>query len=220
LTPFWYHQVEHWGKTARRFTLFSPLHGRSGLRCWALRLFDAMAAIPEPLASSAQLQSLPAELLQALEPLLERAPAGLFPRARRLYFDKYPLEGRPQDLDQNPEAGPFRTFVLRETLYQQTTDLPEQAGQPEQADPGAGAEQPDPTPASPKLHELALVHWQQQQQATPQALAHYLRQHWQLEGVELEVMEESWFREGGAWVRITLPGADPAPVEADPETSP
>ncbi len=173
-----------------------------------------MAATPEPLAGSAQLQSLPAELLQALEPLLERAPAGLFPRARRLYFDKYPLEGRPQDLDQNPEAGPFRTFVLRETLYQEGTDLPQQADLPEQAN------QPDPTPASPKLHELALVHWQQEQQAPLEAVHSYLRSRWQLADVELEVIEESWFREGGAWVRLTLPGADPAPVEADPETSP
>jgi hypothetical protein len=185
-----------------------------------------MAATPEPLAGSAQLQSLPAELLQALEPLLERAPACLFPRARRLYFDKYPLEGRPQDLDQNPEAGPFRTFVLRETLYQEGTDLPEQGDLPqqgdlpEQADLPQQANQPDPTPASPKLHELALVHWQQEQQAPLEAVHSYLRSRWQLADVELEVIEESWFREGGAWVRLTLPGADPAPVEADPETSP
>ncbi|QVL54163.1 MAG: hypothetical protein KFB97_07700 [Cyanobium sp. M30B3] len=164
-----------------------------------------MVASPNPLAGSAQLLTLPDPLLLALVPLLERAPAGLFPRARRLYFDKYPLEGRPQDLDQAPAPGPFRTFVLRETLGQADT----------QEDSGLGGR-----PQGAKLHELALVHWQERKQAAPEQVLGYLRQRWQLEPANLEVMQESWFREGGAWVRLTLPGADPVPVEADPATTP
>jgi len=173
-----------------------PSDGCRGLRCWALRLFVAMAALPEPLAGSPQLESLPAPLLQSLLPLLERAPASLFPRARRLYFDKYPLEGASPRLQPPAEAAGFRTFVLRESLHQDAADL------------------------GGKLHELALVHWRVAEQAPADAVAAYLAQRWQLEPLQLEVMEESWFRDGGAWVRVTLPGADPAPPEADPDTNP
>jgi hypothetical protein len=164
-----------------------------------------MVVSQNPLAGSAQLLSLPDPLLLALVPMLERAPAGLFPRARRLYFDKYPLEGRPQDLDQAAVPVAFRTFVLRETLSQ-----PDSPVQP------AGRTGALP----PKLHELALVHWHALNQAPAEDVLQYLRQRWQLEPASLEVMEESWFRETGAWVRVTLPGADPAPVEADPESTP
>ncbi|MFM9102032.1 MAG: hypothetical protein ACKOPS_12175 [Cyanobium sp.] len=143
-------------------------------------------------------------MLLALVPLLERAPAGLFPRARRLYFDKYPLEGRPQELDQAAHHPAFRTFVLRETLSQ--PDTPER--------PAARAAAP-----APKLQALALVHWHALNQAPREDVLDYLRQRWQLEPSSLEAMGESWFREGGAWVRVTLPGADPAPVEADPEST-
>lgn len=164
-----------------------------------------MVASQHPLADSAQLLALPEPLLQALGPQLERAPAGLFPRARRLYFDKYPLEGRPDELDLADASAPFRTFVLRETL-----------GQPESSQPNARR---SGTPA-PKLHELALVHWQEVDQPSAEEVMGYLRQRWQLEPARVEAMQESWFREGGAWTRVTLPGADPAPVEADPETTP
>jgi hypothetical protein len=165
-----------------------------------------MVASSHPLAGSAQVLTLPDPLLRALVPLLERAPAGLFPKARRLYFDKYPLDGRPQDLDEAGGTGPFRTFVLRETLGHQ--DTPERR-------PARRARQ-----LAPKLHELALVHWQQVTQAPPESVVDYLKQRWQLEADHLEVMEDPWFRDGGAWVRVTLPGADPAPVEADPGTNP
>ena len=155
-----------------------------------------MAATPAPPAGSPQLESLPEPLLQALTPLLERAPAALFPRARRLYFDKYPLEGEGQGPLAADEAGCFRTFVLRETLHR------------------------DSGLTGAKLHELALVHWRMADQAPPDAVTAYLLQRWQLKPAQFDVMQESWFREGGAWVRVTLPGADPAPPEADPLPSP
>jgi hypothetical protein len=166
-----------------------------------------MAAIPDSPAGPAQTLpaqtlpvTLPQSLRQALDPLLERAPAGLFPRARRLYFDKYPLEGLPDELDLAPAASPFRTFVLSEEPAELDSD-----------------------PPSPhRLLELALVRWRVQEQPPRQAVLDYLEQRWQLPASELDVqaMEESWFREGGAWLRVTLPGADPAPAAVDPASTP
>jgi hypothetical protein len=177
----------------------------------------AMAAIPDLLADSAQLQALPTALLQALEPLLERAPAGLFPRARRLYFDKYPLEGRPQDLDLNPAPGCFLTFVVRETLHQDGSQL---APTPTTARAPRSGSNVQQQPSRSKLHELAVVHWQQTDHAPLEAVNRYLLEQWKLQPAALEVMQESWFRQGGPWVRVTLPGADPAPVAIDPESTP
>ena len=46
-------------------------------------------------------------LQQAYVALMERAPAGLFPKARQLYLNKYCLDGRePQ--------GPLRLYVQQE----------------------------------------------------------------------------------------------------------
>ena len=42
--------------------------------------------------------------------LLDRAPGPVFPRARQLYFRKYPLESQPD--------GPFRTFLLEEEVQE------------------------------------------------------------------------------------------------------
>ncbi len=144
-------------------------------------------------------QLLPMRLAEALELLLAKAPAALFPKARRLYFDKYPLEGHPQVLDAAPVATRFRTFVLRDS----GVELPPEGPPPQLAC---------------KIHELAVVHWQADH-ATLAEVTTYLKQQWELEADALEPMPETWFREGGAWVRVTLPGADPAPAEADPETS-
>jgi hypothetical protein len=163
-----------------------------------------MAATPDTPAGSAQALSpslpLPPALQEALDPLLERAPASLFPRARRLYFDKYPLEGLPLELDLAPGAGPFRTFVLSEVPAQVDSD----------------------PPSAPRVVELALVHWRVQEQAPHQAVITYLRQRWQLgvSSLDVQAMQESWFREGGAWVRVSLPGADPAPAAVDPASMP
>jgi hypothetical protein len=94
--------------------------------------------------------------------------------------------------------------VLRETLSQ----------------PQPQASAPRASQLRPKLHELALVHWQAPDQPPLEVVSGYLRQKWELEPEALQVMEESWFRDGGAWVKVTLQGADPVPVEVDPETTP
>ncbi|MEA5415887.1 hypothetical protein [Synechococcus sp. BA-132 BA5] len=52
----------------------------------------------------------PPSFQQAFERLLTRAPGPVFPRARALYLQKYPLEGEPQ--------GDFRTFLLEEDIQE------------------------------------------------------------------------------------------------------
>jgi hypothetical protein len=52
----------------------------------------------------------PSSFQQAFERLLARAPGPVFPRARALYLQKYPLEGEPQ--------GDFRTFLLEEDIQE------------------------------------------------------------------------------------------------------
>ena len=47
---------------------------------------------------------------QAFERLLARAPGPVFPRARALYLQKYPLEGEAD--------GAFRTFLLEEEIQE------------------------------------------------------------------------------------------------------
>ncbi len=47
---------------------------------------------------------------QAFEQLLARAPGPVFPRARALYLQKYPLEGE--------QEGDFRTFLLEEEIQE------------------------------------------------------------------------------------------------------
>ncbi len=140
-------------------------------------------------------------LRQALDQLFERAPSHLFPRARQLYFLKYPLEGRPQDLDASPLAARFRTFVLRDT-----TCLPSE-----------GMDAPRPII---RINELAVVHWQAPQ-TNGDDYASYIRQSWQLEPHDLELIEEPWFREGGAWARLLLTrrAAAPAPAAGAPDSS-
>ena len=150
----------------------------------------------------------------ALTDLLSRAPAPLFPRARRLYFDKYPLEGHPDQLAVDATAAPFRTFVLSEVPPPEaSSELAEPAEAP--APPEEAAAGPAPAPA---IAALALVQWQAAE-IDLEAAIRYLEQHWQLEAAELQPMEESWFRDGGAWVRISPRGAGPAPAPAAPASN-
>jgi hypothetical protein len=62
---------------------------------------------PRPLAAVVRP---PSSFQQAFEHLLARAPGPVFPRARALYLQKYPLE---QDLQ-----GDFRTFLLEEEIQE------------------------------------------------------------------------------------------------------
>ena len=138
---------------------------------------------------------LPQSLILALQRSLSLAPSSLFPRARRLYFDKYPLEGAPQELDAASSPRPFRSFVLQETTSQ------DEQGQ-----------------RTTQVHDLALVHWHAPQASAEDYLA-YLQSQWQLDPISLTLEEQAWFRDGGAWARIKLPGAGPVPPEGVPASS-
>lgn len=48
---------------------------------------------------------------------------------------------------------------------------------------------------------FAVVHWQRAQ-TTPADYSSYLRGRWQLQPVNLELVDESWFREGGGFARF------------------
>ncbi|MEO1003890.1 MAG: hypothetical protein AAFX65_12380 [Cyanobacteria bacterium J06638_7] len=155
----------------------------------------------QPVASDPE-QHLPLHLRQQLDQLLERAPSHLFPRARHLYFLKYPLEGDPRTLDSAPLAERFRTFVLRDTTCLPTADV-------------------EPQQAITRINELALVHWQAPQ-TNLEDYASYICRCWLLDPADLEICEEPWFREGGAWARlvITPRAAGSAPVPAAPGSTP
>ena len=56
-----------------------------------------------------------ASFQQAFEALLRRAPGPVFPRARQLYFRKYPL-------DRDSDAA-FRTFLLEEDVQENSAGV-------------------------------------------------------------------------------------------------
>jgi hypothetical protein len=113
---------------------------------------------------------------QAFEQLLARAPGPVFPRARTLYFQKYPLEGAEAD------ALPFRTFLLEEEVLEGSAGV-----------------------LRIRARGFAVVHWQAPPLDNDRYAA-YLAQRWQLAPADLLPVEgESWFREGGAFARFSHP---------------
>ncbi|MFQ6539855.1 MULTISPECIES: hypothetical protein [Aphanothece] len=116
---------------------------------------------------------------QAFTSLLALAPGPVFPKARQLYLRKYPLEGKPADLDASPEAARFRTFLLQEEIQEASDGL-----------------------YRVRALGFAVVHWQAPQ-TNPADYRTYLRQRWQLEPDDLTLAEEAWFRSGGAYARFT-----------------
>jgi hypothetical protein len=113
---------------------------------------------------------------QAFEQLLSRAPGPVFPRARSLYFSKYPLEGTAAD------ASPFRTFLVEEEVCEGSKGVL-------------------------RIHAtaFAVVHWQAASVGSDRYAA-YLHQRWQILPDNLTpVVGESWFRQGGAFARFSLP---------------
>ena len=117
------------------------------------------------------------ELRQAFEALLDRAPALIFPRARALYFNKYPLDGREA-------SGPLRLFIQQEESEEQI-ETRQLDGEPRRM-----------AVVKVRPRTMAVVHWQQPEAPAPQVLDDYLRR-WGLEEVALMAQRELWFREGG-----------------------
>ena len=113
--------------------------------------------------------------------LMGRAPGPVFPRARRLYFDKYPLEA----------AGistPFRTFLLEETIE-------------EGADGSLRIQ----------VHTFALVPWDQERgealEATtvdPEQGSIYLQNQWGRVPTSLTADRGPWFRTRSAFLRVAI----------------
>ena len=125
-------------------------------------------------------------LADAYEALLNRAPSALFARARRLYLDKYCLEGRDSE-------SPLRLFVAREQLQEQV-----------EPDLDAGPNGRIATLTS-ETRELALVHWQQDSPPDSDLIETYLMNRWQCQPTLMTPSEQRWFRNSGYQVRITLP---------------
>ena len=127
-------------------------------------------------------------LLEAYATLMCRAPGAAFRKARALYLNKYALP-------QADEQTPLKLFVCEEQLTE-TVD-PVEGGDPQErlvtlrSTPGA----------------LALVHWQQTDQAPDDLVRHYFRHSWGLdpEALILNAWSEPWFRNGGHQIRITPP---------------
>ncbi len=117
--------------------------------------------------------------------LLSRAPAPLFTRARKLYLNKYCLDGRGSQ-------SPLRLFVVQETLNESV-----------EPDPEAGPLGRIATLQS-STAELALVHWQMDEPPAQTLIQTYLQQSWQLSPSLITPCTESWFRNGGFQLRITL----------------
>ena len=117
--------------------------------------------------------------------LLSRAPAPLFTRARKLYLNKYCLDGRTSQ-------SPLRLFVVQETLNERV-----------EPDIEAGPLGRIATLQSSTV-ELALVHWQREEPPAQTLIQSYLQQSWQLSPSLITPCAEGWFRNGGFQLRITL----------------
>lgn len=124
-------------------------------------------------------------LTDAYSALLSNAPAPLFARARRLYLNKYCLDGRGT-------KSVLRLFVAQETIEERV-----------EVDQDAGPLGRIATLQSSTL-ELALVHWQQDAPPEQALIETYLRQSWQLQPCLIAPAEESWFRNGGFQFTVTL----------------
>ncbi len=109
---------------------------------------------------------------------MERAPSALFKRARRLYLDKYPLDGRDC-------SSALRLFVAEEQVEESVE------ADPEAAPLGKIAV----VTTRPTL--LSLVHWQQSDPASEQMCSDYLQGTWGLDPTCFKPLNDPWFRNGG-----------------------
>ncbi|MFM8526353.1 MAG: hypothetical protein ACKOCM_12150 [Cyanobacteriota bacterium] len=132
-------------------------------------------------AARAPSASEPDRFSDAFLTLMSRAPGPVFPRARRLYFNKYPLESTEDNTA-------FRTFLLEETI----------------AEGSDGSLQIE-------ARALALVPWdpQRHQAAVPERLEtgdaeRYLKEHWQRTSMEIRPVEGPWFRSESPYLWVAI----------------
>lgn len=113
--------------------------------------------------------------------LMRRAPGPVFPRARRLYFDKYALEGQDS-------GTPYRTHLLEETIEEGSDgSLLVQASI--FALVPAAADQSPEGPIQPIAEAEALA---------------YLQERWQQSPSLVTASEGPWFRTNRAYLRVAL----------------
>lgn len=117
-----------------------------------------------------------ARLQQAFESMMQRAPSALFRKARALYLQKYPLDGRDC-------TSPLRLFVKQETIDEQIVTG---------SNPGERL-----AVVTIKPVQLALVHWQQPRAASDSDIGAYFQEQWGMETPTLEPQDDPWFRDGG-----------------------
>ena len=118
------------------------------------------------------------QLQVAFEQLMERATSALFKRARRLYLDKYPLDGRDC-------TSALRLFVAEEQVEEWVEPDPEAAPSGRIA------------VVTTRPTRLSLVHWQQNDPASEQICSDYLQNVWGLEPTCFKTFNDPWFRNGG-----------------------
>lgn len=119
----------------------------------------------------------------AFQRLMSRAPGPVFPRARRLYFDKYPLEGLET-------VSPFHTHLLEETIQEGADGALSIAATAFALVPRQPTDQPTADTGGPD----------------PEAGARYLQEQWQQQATELVVVAGPWFRTKSAYLRAAFTG--------------
>ena len=127
-------------------------------------------------------------LQNAYNALMARAPGAAFPKARRLYLNKY-------QLPQSDDSAGLRLFVSEESLdeFQQ----PAEDGEPHHRI----------VTLTSRPRQLAVVHWQQPQAPDRDSLHRWLKTAWNLDAGELTLTPwpEPWFRDGGHQLRFQAP---------------
>ncbi|NKB73575.1 MAG: hypothetical protein GKR83_03540 [Synechococcus sp. s2_metabat2_7] len=126
------------------------------------------------------------QLQAAFEQLMVRAPSALFKRARRLYLDKYPLDGRDC-------SSALRLFVAEERVEEWVEPDPEAAPLGKIA------------VVTIRPTRLSLVHWQQSEPASEQMCSDYLQNTWGLDPSGFKAISDPWFRNGGQQKQAQAP---------------
>ena len=124
-------------------------------------------------------------LQQAFAQLMQSAPSALFPKARRLYLNKFPL-------DRRDSTSALRLFVANGQVEEQIETASDNATHRIAV-------------LTIRPLKLALVHWLQAEPASNAAVEDYFTSHWQLDTPALEAQAEAWFREGGHLSLFTAP---------------
>ena len=110
---------------------------------------------------------------------MNRAPTPIFPKARALYLNKYPL-------DQIDNSSKLRLFI-QEELVEERVESDHLEANPTENSNGTFIV------LLIKPIRFALVHWQEPEAASPGLVKRYLNQSWGLENQGLQPKQTPWF---------------------------